>query len=158
MAATPTFRLASLDHEGQAPTTLCGYVGDLQIIMHGREAPRTSELTSCLRLQEINGVKRCIVCSFGGSPNAAQRQHAARYFQTDASDEIMLAVLTDTALHRYVITALNLFRISPVKAFPIRDMTKALVHVGASISDTELRAYLARMAQMLGIEAAIVAR
>lgn len=145
MAPGSEFHLAELDHGGEATTLLCGYVGNLQLVLNKAEAPRASEWTSYLRSSVPEGrpVTIGLASTLGGTgPNAAQRREATTYWQTQAPVPIRIVLLTDVALHRHVLAAFNLFLKVRIKTFPGGELKSALDCLGATItagSKRELR-------------------
>ena len=147
------FRLAELDHGGARPTMLCGFVGNMQLVLNGPEAPRDSEWTSYQRsvLPYGHAVTIGLVHTLGGGPNPAQRQETTKFRQTHALSNLRYAILTDVAFHRAFINVVNLFERVPFRAFPSREVQKALAYLGGVIPEAEVRRHFAYMAGLLGI-------
>jgi hypothetical protein len=132
---------------------LCGFVGNLQLTLNGPEAPRDSEWTSYQRspLPYGQAVTIGLVHTLGGGPNPAQRQETIKFRQTHPLSSLRCAILTDVAFHRAFINVVNLFERVPFRAFPSRELQKALAYLGAVIPEAEVRQHFAYMAGLLGI-------
>lgn len=158
MPSVSDFHLVELDHEGRKPTMLCGYVGDLQIVVHTAEAPRPKEWTTYLRSLPDEGtrIKVGIVRTLGGGPDAAQRRETAESNVLSPA-VLRFAVLSDVPWHGPMIAALNLFQRVPIKVFPGYAVDGAVEYLRTEVSAAEVRLHMDNMAARLGIQGLSVA-
>ena len=128
-------------------------ISNLQLCLNGPEAPRDCEWTSYLRspLPHGTAVTIGLVHTVGGGPNPAQRQETTKFRRTEAVVSLKYAILTDVAFHRAFINVVNLFELVPFRAFPSRELKKALAYLGAVIPEADVRRHFAYMASLLGI-------
>jgi hypothetical protein len=112
--------------------------GRVNVVVHGRRSPTDLEWASYLNETRDDGGRPdfCIVVlSRGGSPDGKQRTLLANSVAKGARKP-PVALLTDSAIVRGVITAMNIFN-PQMKAFATPDLDGAALYLGLTRAERE---------------------
>jgi hypothetical protein len=117
-------------------------VGATMVVAHGPQPPAQNEWDGHIALCKDGKVKvrRLLVYTAGGAPDAKQRAQAEKEF-----GQLRVAVLTDSVLARGVVTALRWLGM-PISAFPADQVVRAMEDIGVpSAERDEVRSALTRV-------------
>ncbi len=132
--------------------TLCAKtVGDLLLVVHANASPDAGEWRRFCEiageLRNARGELRALVVTEGGAPNATQR---TLYNEQVGAKNVRVAVLTDSAAARAVLTAMSWFN-REMRAFAKGDLAGSLAFLRVQ-EPRELGATLAELRRELGLE------
>lgn len=117
-------------------------VGNTMVVAHGPQPPAQHEWEGQIALFRDTKVpvRRLLVFTAGGAPDAKQRAQAEKEF-----GKLRVAVLTDAVLARGVVTALRWLGM-PISAFPADQVVRAMEDIGVPSGERdEVRSALTRI-------------
>jgi hypothetical protein len=125
--------------------------GRIMILVHGEANVTREEWSDLRRLAEENyrkpadeRVNGYLIVTDGGGPTSAQRAEVSEYWQGKEAPKF--AVVSDSALVRGIVTALQWLKLSKMTAFRSANIDSAIAHVG--IPESEHHAVLQTVLEM----------
>jgi len=143
--------------EGTTSTIRFGRLGDLLILLHPLANPSTEDWRALIEYQrrELPSLRRTLVYTAGGGPNAGQRSQATAIYR-DNPHVTLLAVITPSPVARLIVTAFNLFVEHPIKPFAPEDIDEAFKYLQLSRSEqATIGEILQRHAEWLGLKTSL---
>ncbi len=123
-------------------------IGDLLVVVQNDIDPTDVEWEQETSLLKAGLLKRILVATAGGAPNALQRQ---RYTEAVGTQRVLVAVVTESRIAVAVLTCISWFvGKGEMKAYHPAEFQTALAHVGASDREVELRRVIEGMKSRLG--------
>jgi hypothetical protein len=104
------------------------WVEDFHVGVHTATTPSAEEWDAMVADLKTRKMSGSLIYTLGGSPSAKQRKQLR---DTIGERAIYTAVLTDSAIARAAIVALNLFMRNPVHPFPPDELEQALQYTKA---------------------------
>jgi hypothetical protein len=134
-------------------------VGELLILCYSTASPSDAEWDVWIEREKRMAHRAVLVSTEGGSPNARQRARVAEATDTKGATRPPLALLTDSAAIRSIMTAFGwiLGKHQPMKAFPRSALDEAMAWLGVPVPVDRVRPVVARLHASL-VEAAQGAR
>ncbi|HVY48303.1 MAG TPA: hypothetical protein VHB21_20590 [Minicystis sp.] len=123
-------------------------VGDVLVVAQTPIEPSDAEWDQEVVLVRSGLLKRILVVTAGGAPNAAQRK---RYTEATGTQRILVGVVTESRIAVAVLTCLSWFvGKGELKAFSPAEFRDALTHLGLSDRESEMRKIVQQLQARLG--------
>ena len=131
------------------------FVSPIYLVIHAPTPPSQDEWSAYLQDMETvaDQIRGIVVTSVGGSsgPNARQRQEAAELWEKHGGPP-PIAVVTESAVQRGIVTAFNWFFSKPMRVFSPKQASAAFEYVHAPPQVCQdLRFEVLKFARELGI-------
>jgi hypothetical protein len=110
-------------------TMVCERVGPVIVLVHGVDAPATTEWDKYLALVEQSSdvARQVLVYSKKGAPNAAQRAEVQKRYNAYPKGAPPVAVVTSDTIARGVVKAISwLYGGDKIQAFALAELEQAL--------------------------------
>jgi hypothetical protein len=150
MIATPGSR-HDLRDETILDTIAFMFLNDLLILYYSEKNPTDPEWDAWIACVKQRAHSAMLIWSDGGAPNPSQRARLVDGTDAGPAPRPPLALLTDSALVRGMMTAFAWLRgrHQPMKAFPQRELDQALAWLGVSFPSGRVQAELMRLSVTL---------